>query len=187
MSMFTPAGTGAGRVRRARGRRRGLVALLALLVAAAAGAVTWYVATRPADEVVSRPEVTCPEPVPAPTVVPAATVRVNVYNATDRSGLAARAAAEMRRRGFRVATIGNDPLKRTVTGAAEVRHSAAGADAARTVAVHVGQVGPVVSVPDQRRRPTVDLVLGAAFRALLPTAEAAAALAPSPEPVPAGC
>ncbi len=49
------------------------------------------------------------------------------------------------------------------------------------------QVGTVVAVPDQRKDATVDLVLGAGFRALQPPAAAAAALSPTPQPVPAGC
>lgn len=182
--MFTPSGTGAGRVRRSRGRRRGLAVLLAFLITTGVVAVAWKGASRPADKVSSPPGASCPEPQPTPTVMPAAQVKVNVYNATDRSGLASRAARELKRRGFRIGKIDNDPARRTVTGPAEVRHSATGAGAARTVAA---QVGEVVAVPDQRANASVDLVLGAAFRALLPAAEASAALAPSPATVPPGC
>jgi hypothetical protein len=111
-------------------------------------------------------------------------VKVNVYNATDQRGLASRVAAELKRRGFHVGTVDNDPLKRQVTGAAEVRSSTAGAGAARTVSA---QVGTVVAVPDQRTNASVDLVLGAAFVRLQPVPAAAAALSPSPQPVPSGC
>jgi hypothetical protein len=116
--------------------------------------------------------------------VPAAEVKVNVYNATDRRGLAARVAGQLEQRGFRIRKVDNDPAERQVTGAAEVRHSDHGADAARTVAA---QVAGVVVVPDQRPGASVDLVLGAGFTGLVPTAEAAAALTPTPEPRPAGC
>lgn len=184
MSMFTPPGSGAGRVRRARDRKRGLAVLLALLVTAGVVAVAWKIAMRPAGEVAARPKVSCPQPAPAPKVVPAAQVKVNVYNATDRAGLATKVARDLKRRGFRIGKIDNDPSERTVTGAAEVRHSAAGADAARTVAA---QVGAVVAVPDQRGNASVDLALGAAFKDLIPVAEAAAALSPSPQPAPARC
>jgi hypothetical protein len=44
-----------------------------------------------------------------------------------------------------------------------------------------------VTVPDQRRKPTVDLVLCAAFGALVPPEQAADALTPTPQPVPRGC
>jgi hypothetical protein len=117
-------------------------------------------------------------------VVPPRAVTVNVYNATERRGLAGTVATQLRTRGFHVGKVDNDPLERTVTGAAEVRSSTVGADAARTVAA---QVGTVVAVPDQRKDATVDLVLGVGFHALQPPAAAAAALSPSPQPVPAGC
>jgi hypothetical protein len=71
-----------------------------------------------------------------------------------------------------------------VTGAAEVRSSTAGAGAARTVSA---QVGTVAAVPDQRANASVDLVLGAAFVRLQPVPAAAAALKPSPQPMPAAC
>lgn len=184
MSMLTPRGVGAGRARRRRGAKRlvGAVVLAALL--AAAGWAVWTYAGAPTDSTAPRPTVSCPAPEPTPTVVPAAQVRVNVYNATDRRGLAARVATELERRGFRVGKVDNDPAKRTVTGAAEVRHSTAGADAARTVAA---QVGAVVAVPDQRGDASVDLVLGAAFTRLQPPDVAAAALTPTPRPGPSGC
>ena len=111
-------------------------------------------------------------------------VHVNVYNATDRRGLAAQVAGRLDRRGFDVRRVDNDPLGRTVTGEAEVRHGDAGVAAARTVAA---QVGTVVAVPDGRPGGSVDLVLGADFTELVPPAEAAAALSPSPTPTPAGC
>ena len=107
-----------------------------------------------------------------------------MYNATDRRGLAGRVAGELKKRGFRVGKIDNDPERRTVTGPAEVRSSSAGVDAARTVA---SQVGDVVHVPDRRPDASVDLVLGAGFTGLRPPADAAAALSPSPQPVPPGC
>ena len=126
-------------------------------------------------------------------MVAAKDVRVNVYNATDRRGLASQVATLLRKRGFRVGTVDNDPLKRTVTGAAEVRSSRLGTAAARTVTAQLapaGQVGAapeVTAVPDQRADASVDLVLGAAWHGLRPPADAAAALSPTPQPVPSGC
>ena len=181
MSMLTPLGKGGRQTVRRGGRpsRRGAVLLAVLLTAALAG-TAWWVAHRdtanPADNAGATAR---PPPVVAPTAV-----RVNVYNATDKRGLASRVAAEMERRGFHVGKVDNDPLKRQVTGAAEVRSSTAGAGAARTVSA---QVGTVVAVPDQRTNASVDLVLGAAFVRLQPVPAAAAALKPSPQPVPSGC
>jgi hypothetical protein len=185
MSMFTPAGAGARRPRRGSGAgRRVLVVAVALLVIASGSWAAWQAGAGGSEDVRAKPAPSCPAPSPAPTVVPAAEVTVNVYNASDQRGLAARVGGELTKRGFVVKKIDNDPLKRTVTGAAEVRHSEAGAAAASTVAA---QVGDVVSVPDQRKKATVDLALGAGFTTLLTPEQAAAILSPTPEPLPSGC
>ena len=184
--MFTPPGVGGRRpVRRTRRRTRWGVLLLAVLLTLALAGVAWWLQQRGDDDpVTAAPRRTCPEPSPAPTVVAPGAVTVNVYNATERRGLAGTVATQLRKRGFRVGKVANDPLERKVTGAAEVRRSTLGADAARTV---TAQVGAVVAVPDQRKDASVDLVLGAAFRDLQPAAAVAAALSPTPQPVPAGC
>lgn len=186
MSMLTPLGKGGRQtVRRGeRPSRRGAVLLAVLLTAALAGTAWWVAHRDMSDSAAATPRRTCPAPSTPPPVVAPTAVRVNVYNATDKRGLASRVAAEMKRRGFHVGKVDNDPLKRQVTGAAEVRSSTAGAGAARTVSA---QVGTVVAVPDQRTNASVDLVLGAAFVRLQPVPAAAAALRPSPQPVPSGC
>lgn len=179
MSMLTPRGTGA----RPRQRRRpGVPGVLLVMVALAAiVAASWWGWTRSETRpqaVRTTPTPTCPAP--APEAVPPGEAKVNVYNATDRRGLAARVAGELSRRGFRVKAVDNDPAGRAVTAVAEVRHGPAGAAAARTVAA---QVGPgTASVADQRRGAVVDLVLGTAFVRLADRATAAAALSPSPPP-----
>jgi LytR cell envelope-related transcriptional attenuator len=183
MSMFTPAGVGARKpARRGSGRKLLAAAVVLLLVAGGAGA--WWFTQRQPDRVAAAPRPRCPPPAPTPTVMPAARVTVNVYNGTGRRGLAAAVAAELTKRAFTVGKVTNDPLKRKVTGVAEVRSSTVGQPAARTVTAHVGDV---VAVPDQRTDASVDLVLGAAFTALRVPAEAAAALTPTPAPRPSGC
>jgi hypothetical protein len=193
--MFTPPGVGGRKpVRRGARRSRPGVLLLAVVVTAALVAGAWWWQSRPSEPVSSHgPEVICPAPSPTPTVVAASAVKVNVYNATEKRGLASQVATQLRKRGFRVKKIDNDPLDRTVTGAAEVRSSALGAGAARTVTAQVapaGQVGAapaVTAVPDQRKDASVDLVIGAGWAGLRPPADAAAALSPTPQPVPSGC
>ena len=186
MSMLTPLGKGGRQtVRRgSRPSRRGAVLLAILLTAALAGTAWWVAHRDTTDTVAASPRRTCPKPSTPPPVVAPSAVKVNVYNATEQRGLASRVAAELKRRGFHVGKVDNDPLKRQVTGAAEVRSSTAGAGAARTVSA---QVGTVVAVPDQRPNASVDLVLGAAFVRLQPVPAAAAALSPTPQPVPSGC
>ena len=185
MSMFTPPGVGGrGPVRRGQ-RRSWPVLLMAVVLVLGLAAAGWWLRQRDTDEpVATAARSACPTPSPTPSVVPPDNVKVNVYNATARRGLAARVATQLRKRGFQVAKVDNDPLKRRVTGLAEVRHSAPGTAAARTV---VAQVGTVATVPDQRTDASVDLVLGVGFSELQPAAAAAAALSPTPQPMPAAC
>lgn len=182
--MLTPRGAGGHKVVRRRGTvRRVVVAVIVLLaIGGAAGAAWWQASDSPDSTTAARPR--CPEPSPAPTVVPATKVRVNVYNATDKKGLAGRVATQLRNRGFKVAKIDNDPARRVVTGVAEVRSSSLGAGPARTVGA---QVDSFVAVPDQRRDASVDLVIGAAFIHLRSVSGAAAALQATPSPRPSGC
>lgn len=127
-----------------------------------------------------------PEPAecPQPTA-PAASVEqseINVYNSTDRRGLAAGVAQGLRSRGFPVLAVDNDPLDAGVQEPAQVRHGPQGLQAARTVAA---QVDGAVLVDDGRTGAAVDLVLGAGYRQLRGPAQAAEQL--QPEPLPAGC
>jgi hypothetical protein len=185
--MLTPVGVG-GRPRSPGRRGRGAwlprLLLVALLLAAVAAGTWWWYLGSSEPEVAARPTPSCPAPSPTPTVLPPSEVTVNVYNATDRRGLAARVARQLRQRGFAVRRVDNDPTGRTVTGLAEVRSGPGGEDAARTVIAHVGGG---VGVPDQRDRRRVDLALGPEFRRLEPTAAAAEALRPTPQPRPTGC
>lgn len=185
MSMLTPRGVGAGRLVRRRGTaRRVVVVLVALVVISAVAAAAWRHERDGGAVAATTPTPSCPTPSVPPSPPAAQTVRVNVYNATDKRGLASRVATEMRKRGFLVGKVDNDPAKRRVTGVAEIRSSTLGAAAALTVAA---QVDAFVAVPDQRKDATVDLVVGAAFHALRTPAAAAAALRPTPAPRPSGC
>lgn len=190
MSMFTPAGTDGGGARRGGGSavRRVVAVAVVLLVMAGVVAIAWNRALQPNEKVRSAPSVSCPAPRPTLVVLPPGRVTVNVYNDTSRSGLAAAAAKTLRKRDFRIGTIANDPLKRSVKAVAEVRHGPSGKDAARTVAVHVGDVGDGVAlVAVKRKGRAVDLVLGPGFTALRPATVAAGAVSPSPQAVPSGC
>ncbi|MFJ8442454.1 LytR C-terminal domain-containing protein [Kitasatospora griseola] len=132
-----------------------------------------------------------PGAVPGNTAVPQpATVTVNVYNATDKSGLAARTADELKKRGFQVGQVGNAPsaLDRKVPGTAQVLSGPGGLGAATLL---VSQVASATSTEDARTDATVDLVIGDAFTALADPNQAAAALAeltkPAPSPEPGHC
>ncbi len=187
MSMLTPLGVGGTRRTRRGGRGghagRNVFVLLLVVSAAAAGAV-WFWNPDTETPVAARPKPSCPATQAAPAAVAARAVHLNVYNATKRRGLATEVAKELHKRGFVVGKVSNDPAKRKVTGVAEVRASTAGAAAARTVGA---QVASFVTVPDQRKDASVDLVLGAGFHTLRTTAAASAALKPTPAPRPSGC
>ncbi len=100
-----------------------------------------------------------------PKVPTAANTTVNVYNATTKNGLASRTATELRRRGFTVGEVSNDPLKRKVA-AAEIRFGPAGKSRAQLL-VPLGGKG-TTQVADKRKDASVDLVLGATFASLAP-------------------
>jgi len=132
-----------------------------------------------------------PEPCVTVTVTPGAglpspaQVTTNVYNATDRAGLAASTAEELQLRGFVIGAIDNDPLSKTITGVAELRHGPSGESAAKLLAFYLPGAE---LVDDGRQDATVDTVLGAAYTSVAPQSEVDAALAaPSPSPSGPGC
>jgi len=170
------------RRRRHRRHQITLVAVLVLLLAAgvvAAGYYTGRLGTS-GDDVAVRPRPTCP-PASARPARPTAPlspsrVRVNVYNTTTVNGLAARVAAGLRQRSFRVGAVANDPRGTHPAGTAVVRYGSKGTAAARLVG---SQVPRSTLQRDRRRSATVDLVLGGGFTALAPPARRTAAPRPT--------
>ena len=132
-----------------------------------------------------------PKPCVTVTVTPgaglpsAAQVTTNVYNATDRTGLAASTAEELGVRGFVIGEIDNDPLSKTITGVAEIRHGPSGESAAQLMAFYLPGAQ---LVNDGRKDATIDTVLGAAYTEVAPQSAVDASLAsPSPSPSGPGC
>lgn len=132
-----------------------------------------------------------PQPCMTVTVTPgvglpsASQVTTNVYNATDRTGLAASTAEQLQVRGFVIGTIANDPLSKTVTASAEIRHGPSGEQSARLMSFYIP--GSVL-VNDGRKDATIDTVLGSGYTAVAPQSQVDAALAaPSPTPSGPGC
>lgn len=127
--------------------------------------------------------------VPGAVPKPAA-VTVNVYNATNRAGLAGQTAAELKKRGFTIGKIGNAPaaLQNKIPGSAQVSGGKAGAAMMTLLGTEVTGSHPVT---DKRNDTTVDLVLGNGFSALATPAQAAKAVTlasrPSPSPSAAHC
>jgi hypothetical protein len=200
MTTLTPTGGG---------RRSATPVVLAVLVALAIGAVGgWYWAGRDTSNNASPgPSSSCSSATgtatgratgrptgtasPKTTASPKAVVlpnprqiRVNVYNATKRSGLARATSVELASRAFAIGAVANDPLKKTVAATAEIRYGPAGANGAKVVAA---QVPNPVLVVDARRDTSVDLVIGEGFSALNTPAQAALLLKPSPSPTASPC
>uniref|UniRef100_UPI001304646C LytR C-terminal domain-containing protein n=1 Tax=Kineosporia sp. R_H_3 TaxID=1961848 RepID=UPI001304646C len=124
-------------------------------------------------------------PTPTQTAPPAKNVTVKVYNASSRTGLARTVAGTLKKRGFQIGEVGNDPQEAKVPGVAVIRHGPAGLEAAKTVAAYID--GKVTLVPDERVSESVDLVLGKKFTKVRSAAAAAKALTPTLASVPAGC
>lgn len=103
----------------------------------------------------------------------AAQIKLNVYNSTNRHGLAANTASALKQRGFIIGKVTNDPLKANLTVAAEVRGASASAAAMQVVAAEV--LGSQMRT-DARTDGTVDLVLGSGFTALASPDQVSAAL-----------
>jgi YbbR domain-containing protein len=100
-------------------------------------------------------------------------VTVNVYNATNRTGLAAITASQLRSRGFKIGQITNDPLHEAITASAQVRGSAS--QLARLQFIGA-QVGGTTQAFDHRTNETVDLVLGNGYRQLRSPAQVTVAI-----------
>lgn len=160
----------AGRRRR---RRTALVltGLLILLIAVFAYAAAYFQGWLPTDDGATgdREQVTATA---TATALKPEEVKVNVYNATDRSGLAGRTGEALEARGYDVQDIADDPEQSTVEGAAHIRFGPAGADAAD--AMH--ELVPAAELlQDDRESAEIDLVLGPDFEELPEAGEDGAA------------
>lgn len=186
MSMLSAQRRGTRRPRRRRALMRAVGVLLAFALLGGIGWAGWWYGLREEPAVATSspcPTAAKPRARPAAPVRPLAPERVllNVYNATGRTGLAGEVAEQLRERGFTVRDVANDPTKRRLTGAAELRHGRAGGPARVTIAAHVG---PVPAVADRRKDTSVDLVLGPKYRGLRTKQEAAVAIRQAAAPAP---
>lgn len=156
--------SGASIHRRRRRRRAALTLTFVTLVmlgtfAYAAAYFQGWVGDRTPHTVASPAcQPTTPGKAPAPRAV-----TINVYNATDRAGLAASVAKSLRSLGFKVADVANDPLGRPISGVGEIRHGRSGAAGATLAATRLSGAQLVL---DSRPDTTVDFVLGEAFKKL---------------------
>ena len=146
---------------RRRRRRTALVltAVVALLLVVFLYAVAYYRGWIPgADEDTGDAAATTTT---APALQPADVV-VNVYNATERPGLAGRTADALRARGYAVDAVDNDREGREVDTVA-IYFGPEGQAGARLLQT---EVPDAQLVPDTRGTAEIDLVLGANFEEL---------------------
>jgi hypothetical protein len=156
-----------------------LLFLIVIAGLAAGGYYGWqWWQDRGSDKVRAAPR-PCVTPTHPPAPAQPAGVRVRVLNGTKRVGLAHTVSQDLRRRGFRVVSVGNSRSRSVTT---TVTASAALTASAITLGEHVH----AKLVPDQTVRVIV-LTIGRDFRGLVPPAAATtahsrdlAAASPSP-------
>lgn len=136
-------------------------------------------------EVVNPGNCTVVEVTPAEFLPRASQVTVNVYNSTNRVGLAGDTAKLLGVRGFKIGAVENDPLGVPIESVGEIRYGPKGETGAQLIAYHLPGA---TLVDDGRKGKKVDVSLGRQFVDLTDDAEVVAQLAePSPSPSPEGC
>ncbi len=146
--------------------------MIFLLLLGAGAAAVWATlrTDKPAAAPSPRPCAVSQSPAPAA----AAAVRVRVLNSTNRAGLAAAVAAQLRQRGYLVTGVGNEA--NAVSQPAQVRYGPHGVNAARIV---LAVVPGAIRHPDRRTGRDIDLVLGNRFTRLAPVQRPPARPSPS--------
>lgn len=112
-------------------------------------------------------------------------VKVNVWNATDRVGLASDVAKVLKARSFTIKNVDNDPLGKVLEGVGQIRYGVNGRANAELLAFYFPGA---ILVQDDRPKKVVDIALGNAFTEIAGEAQIAAAMAsPSPSLSGPGC
>ncbi|MFC8826281.1 LytR C-terminal domain-containing protein [Streptomyces sp. NPDC057137] len=189
MSMLTPPGmggkyriTGAKYPRMRRPRHRHRIVLAAIAAVVALGLVGWgtvqLIDVFTADDGTKKKTTTASDrnrkpgckpsqsAVAAKTLPKPAQIKVNVYNATPRAGLAKTTADELKKRGFVIGKVGNAPaaFDKKIPGTGILLGAPAAADGSFTVLG--AQLKGAKPQHDARQTKDVDLLLGTAFKTL---------------------
>lgn len=145
---------------------RGPVTLLFLVAVLAGAAWFGWRTVLSTAEPIARPGCSTPTPGTQQRAV-AKNVTVNVYNAGTREGMATRTSRQLQAQGFTIGTVGNEPtdsrLAKTKTAAVRGRDKSAPEVA--LLAVQVKKSHPRI-VADDRKKSSVDLVVGDGFKGL---------------------
>lgn len=198
MSMLTPPGMGGKyritgnkypRMRRPRRRHRFVLAAVAAVVAL--GLAGWgtlqlidvFSGDGGKNTAAARTPDCKPSPAPAKALPKPGQIKVNVYNATPRGGLAKTTADELKKRGFVIGKVGNAPSSydKKVPGSGLLLGARTAANGSFTV---LGtQLRGATPKTDARKTQDVDLIIGTAFKKLNVQREADRALATLAKPV----
>lgn len=144
-------------------RRRSLIIIA--LVALALFFAFWYAFSyyRASDTKPSATAKATCSPYDAKVMAPSK-VTVNVYNSTSRNGLAASVSKQLTTRGYVIGKVENDPLNKALKTVGEVRYGSKGSAQAKLAATTMPKGTKLVK--DSRKDTSVDVVLGAGFKAL---------------------
>lgn len=158
-----------------------VLAGVAVLFAAGFGITTWLQRDTggSAEAEFAIEEAGVPGPCETTLITPAESlpsksdVVLNVFNSTNRSGLASRVARELRAEGFRINKVENDPRGERIPEVAEIRFGPNAADAAELVEYYLAGAKMVEL---DRKGPRVDVSLGRGFTTLADGGAVAAVL-----------
>jgi hypothetical protein len=153
--------------------RRPVPALILLLVLSLITAVVWWkVLHRNSD----ADGVAGCQPVPtlASLKVDPKTVKLRVYNSTEKAGLARTVADQLHKRGFAIAATSNDPLasSRDVQGVGELRYGPSGTNQALLTSLYLPGIR---LIPDPRTDAVVDVAIGPSYKTVATAAQVTAA------------
>jgi len=122
---------------------------------------------------------------PAEVLPRSSKVRVNVWNATERVGLASDVAKVLSARSFTIRKVDNDPQGKVLEGVGQIRYGVNGRANAELLAFYFPGA---ILVQDNRPKKVVDIALGNSFTEMSGEAQIAAAMAsPSPSLSGPGC
>lgn len=206
MSMLTPPGMGGKyritgntypRMRRPRHRRK--LVLSAAAAAVALGLAGWgtlqivdvFTGGDGRANAASHPRA-CPSPkasAQAKVLPKPAAIKVNIYNATPRSGLAKAAADELKKRGFVIGKVDNAPAAydKKVPGTGMLLGGPTAMNG--SFPVLATQLPGATQKTDTRSTADIDLIIGTKFTTFSTPAAAATALVAltKPAPAPSSC
>ncbi|WP_328582868.1 LytR C-terminal domain-containing protein [Streptomyces sp. NBC_00370] len=198
MSMLTPPGMGGKyritgdkypRMRRPRHRRR--IVLVSVAAVVALGLAGWgtlqliHVFNGDSEQTsaADRKPSCKPSKTPVKALPKPAQIKVNVYNATPRGGLAQSTADELKKRGFVIGKVGNASAAydKKIPGTGILLGAPTTSDS--SLSVLGTQLKGATPKTDTRKTRDVDLILGTAFKQLTVPKDANQALAALSKPV----